>query len=80
MVWRRLQVSSDENGDDERVDGDDTRHNDGYERLVETRCSACESIVAGSWHDYLHDEVWSERSHAGDADAGLGCAICSADT
>ena len=90
--WGR-EIGGDEDRDDERVDGDDARHDDGDQALfviprhhilsvplLSPQACACllGGVPARGGHSHLHDQVGPEGSHAGDADAGFGGAVSGA--
>jgi hypothetical protein len=75
----RRQVLGDQDRNDERVDGNDTGHDDGDQALeMLDEDGSCRTRL-GTWGDaYLHDQVWPEGTDTSDADARLGRAVCSA--
>lgn len=75
---RRGQVLGNEDRDDERVDGQDTRHDDGDKALV-TGSVCLPFRVSGSSSSHLHDNLGLKGTGTGDTDARLGRAVCSTD-
>jgi hypothetical protein len=73
-----LQILGDEDGDDERVDGENTGHNDGDEAL--SRAGQRGRPLKDAWNQpsHLHDQVWPEGSHACNTNAGFRGAISRA--
>jgi hypothetical protein len=72
-VGRRLDVASDEDGDDERVHGQDTGHDDGDERLAALDRASTDSASTA----HLHNQVGPVCSNTSNADACLCGAIGS---
>ena len=70
-VDRRLQVLGDEDGDDERVDGENTGHDDGDEALSRAGQRGTSFEDTRKQPSHLHDQVRPEGSHARNANSGF---------
>jgi len=74
VVWRRLDVAGDEDGYDKGVDGQDTRHDNGNERLGQV-VSLDQAPSAPASASYLHNQVRPVCTNTSNADTSFGCAI-----
>lgn len=77
---RWLEILRNQNGDNERIDGDNSRHDHGDEALEQSSAPSFRgSLMTSSIHfcvAHLHNQIWPKRPHARDANARLGGAVC----
>ena len=92
MAWGS-HVFSDQDGDDERVNGDDTGHNHGNKTLYRPKSAhmvssrakdldkhSCHLSSFRTGRANLHDQIRSERSYTCDTYSRLRGSVCGADT
>lgn len=73
LLRRRLDVAGNKDGNDEGVNGQDTRHDNGDQRLHRVSQSLYNQVHSSC----LHDQVRSVCSNTGNTNTSFGCAIRS---
>ena len=80
LVWRRADVRGNQNRNDQRVDCDDTRHDDWNKGLTFEQVSQVHISATRKNFAHLHDKIWSEGTDTGDSNTRLRCSVCCTDT